>query len=277
MSQVGWGCVGWKISSIRNTMTALLKVTVTLLPVHLRFRRSADLSRLHSQSAFFASVGPDVQNFERDLSFVDEYRENAATEKRSIGPQNDQGNQGAELRQETEVHGTSKHRERRQSPGQKWTGETDLELHYHMLAAELSQSMARQLDWASKGLLWFAYGEKSDDSLVAKILLTDKQTYGLGTGISGKQPNLPSAVGQAAVEFADGKLHISLNGTRIQLGTLSACEDVDCQQVSFIVTASAPEKSSSGQPALSHWVMLLLLAITGAAVRFASAPLCDGN
>ena len=285
MSQVGWGCVGWGDSSIRDTPTALLEVTVPDVPEHLRYRRSVDLPpprphpRPRPDSAISTSAGPDRQGPQPERPLVATFTENDAARRQPVSPQRAPDDQGPQPLQEAEVRGPSKHRARRESSGQKWTGETELELHYHALAAELCRSVARQLNWAGKGLIWFAYGERSSGGpLLVKILLSDRQTYGLGGPSSGPPANLSTVVQEAAREVERGKLRVSLRGTRIQLGTFSVCDDVDCRQVSLNVTA--PPNSNAGQrsqSALSPGAMVLVLAVTAAAIRLASAPLWQGQ
>ena len=280
MSQVGWGCAGWGDSSIRDTPTALLEVTVPDVPEHLRYRRSVDLPpprphpRPRPDSAISTSAGPDGQGPHPERPLVATFTENDAARRQPVSPQRAPDDQGPQLRQEAEVRGPSKHRARRESSGRKWTGETELELHYHALAAELCRSVARQLNWAGKGLIWFAYGERSSGgSLLVKILLSDRQIYGLGGPSSGPPANLSTVVQEAAREVERGKLRVSLRGTRIQLGTFSVCDDVDCRQVSLNVTAPPNNAGQRSQSALSPGAMVLLLAVTAAAIRLASAPL----
>ena len=130
MSQVGWGCFGLGGSSIRDTPTALLEVTVPDVPEHLRYRRSVDLPlpRPHPHprpdSAIATSAGPDRQGPQPERPLVATFTENDASMRQPVSPKRAPDDQGPKPRQEAEVRGPSKHRARRESSGQNLTGET---------------------------------------------------------------------------------------------------------------------------------------------------------
>lgn len=119
-----------------------------------------------------------------------------------------------------------------------WQGETEAEMYYHRLAEQAASQMARRLGWKESGVTWFAYGKLTgNNTLEVRILLADEQAFGLDNKTRPVPLNMSDVVEQAAQAFGDGQIIITVDGTRVQPQTFSACGDIDCNQVYLNTTA----------------------------------------
>ena len=112
-----------------------------------------------------------------------------------------------------------------------WEGESDEGLHYHQLAGDLLEDLARKLGWGSLEILWFAYGHYDDaGQLKVDIFLADET-------LTPSAVNLTRIVERAAAAYREGELILNAGGTELPGGEMTGCEDQDCQQTFLRVTA----------------------------------------
>ena len=220
----------------------------------------------------------DAGQSTRDLDRSDKEAPQMSSILRASGEVRDWGKPRAREAGTPTVHGASTpHRRYKREAGlEEQQEDSSTELHYHRMAGEVAGDLARQLHWDAEHILWFAYGAYlGDGDFQVYILLADKTL----SSPNATSANLTAAVEQLVQAFQQGEITVSAGGKNLDLGVLSSCEDLKCQQVSLNVSAPDPTTTrvftGTASPPTSMacasamtWVHATLVVISAVAAPF---------